>query len=412
MGRDMAPRAIHRLNSLSVARACARGYQADGGGLYLRVSASGTRSWVFRYAIEGRAHELGLGSFNDFTLAEARERARECRQQRARGIEPLEARRAAIADKKLEALQAITFQECAEKYIAAHEAGWKNQKHCYQWRSTLESYAFPVFGALPVAEIDTALVLKVVEPIWQDKTETASRLRGRIEAVLDWATARGHRSGDNPARWKGHLSNLLTPRRRLHGIRHQPALPYQELPEFVEKLRREAGSPARALEVLVLTAVRTGELLGAKWSEFDLAAKVWIVPAERMKGRRLGDRDHRVPLSDRAVEILRALPIEGDLVFPGRQVGKPLSSMSMAKVLKRMKVDGATAHGFRSTFRDWAAECTNFPNEVCEAALAHVVENKVEAAYRRGELFEKRRKLMEAWSTFAGGRCQPVWHAH
>lgn len=408
MGRDMS-RSIHRLNTLAVTRASARGYYPDGGGLYLRVSTSGTKSWVYRYTTAGCTHDVGLGSANDFTLAEARERARECRQQRARGADPLGERRAAEAEEKLEAVKVISFKECAEKYMAAHEAGWKNPKHAAQWHSTLENYAYPILGDLTVSEIDTTLVMKVLEQeiepgvtLWASRPETASRLRGRIEAVLDWAKARGYRSGENPARWKGHLSNLLASRKRLRSIQHHPALPYDELPAFIEKLRNESGTPSRALELVILTAVRTSELLGARWSEIDLDAKVWTIPAERMKGRREGEREHRVPLSPRAIEILGALPREGELVFPGERAGRPLSNMAMLKVLARMGHDNVTVHGFRSTFRDWAAERTNFPNHVVEMALAHVVADKVEAAYRRGELFEKRRRLMDAWASYAG----------
>lgn len=396
-------RSIHRLNTLAVNRAAARGYYPDGGGLYLQVSATGTKSWVYRYAA-GRTHDMGLGSVADFTLAEARERARECRQQRARGIDPIEARRTVTAETRIEETKTISFKVCAERFMAAHEAGWKNPKHRVQWRSTLEGYAYPTIGELSVAVIDTALVMKVLEQeaepgstLWASRTETASRLRGRIEAVLDWAKARGFRTGENPARWKGHLSNLLAPRNKLRSVKHHAALPFEELPAFMADLKVRPGAAARALELTILTALRTSEVICARRSEIDFGARVWTVPAERMKA----GKEHRVPLSERALALLKSLPIEGELLFPGERAGKPLSNMTMTKVLKRMGSGDLTVHGFRSTFRDWAADRTNFPSEVCEMALAHTIRDKVEAAYRRGDLFEKRRRLMDAWAAYA-----------
>jgi integrase len=296
----------------------------------------------------------------------------------------------------------MTFREGAETYIAAHKAGWKNPKHAAQWPATLATYVYPVFGDLPVQAIDTGLVMKALEPIWTAKPETATRVRGRIESVIDWATARGYRQGENPARWRGHLENLFPKKSKVRRVEHHPALPYDEIGAFTASLRGQGGIGARALEFLILTAARTGEVIGARWDEFDLAQKVWTVPAERMKA----GKEHRVPLSAPALAIVEAMreTRESEFVFPGGKRGKPLSNMAMLKLLKRMGRDDLTAHGFRSSFRDWAAESTGFPSEVVEMALAHMVGDKVEAAYRRGDLFAKRRQLMEAWARYCEAR--------
>ena len=390
-------REINRLNSLAVNRASKPGYYPDGAGLYLQVSPSGTKSWIYRYSAGGRSREMGLGSIAALGLSDARARAKECRHQRVMGIDPLETRRASTERQKLEDAKATTFSNAAAKYIAAHEASWRNEKHRAQWKSSLETYAFPVIGPLSVAAIDTLLVLKVLEPMWGTKTETATRVRGRIESVLNWAAARGLRQGENPARWKGHLDRLLPARGKVRTVRHHAALPYEELPTFMADLRARDGSAARALELTILTGLRTSEVIGACWPEFDLQRKVWTVPAERMKGK----REHRVPLSDRAISILTNFSREDEFLFPGERSGKPLSNMAMRATLKRMGRSDLTVHGFRSTFRDWAAERTNFQNHVVEMALAHTIGNKVEAAYRRGDLFEKRVRLMDAWAEYA-----------
>jgi integrase len=300
----------------------------------------------------------------------------------------------------LEAAKALTFKAAASAYVASHRAAWHNAKHAAQWESTLSTYAYPVIGALSVQAVDTALVLKVLEPIWTTKPETASRVRGRIEAVLDWARARGFRQGENPARWRGHLDNLLPARTKVRAVKHHAALPYDDVPAFMATLRQQEGTAARALEFTILTAGRTGETLGATFPEINTAERAWIVPAGRMKAR----KEHRVPLSDRAVELVelaRAVPGLSDRhIFPGERRDKSLSNMAMLQLLRRMGRDDVTVHGFRSSFRDWAAERTNFPNEVVEMALAHTVSRKVEAAYRRGDLFEKRRRLMAEWAAF------------
>jgi integrase len=391
-------RRLNRLTAVEVRAIDEKGMYHDGGGLYLQVSAAGARSWIFRFTLDGRAREMGLGPVHAIPLAEARKRAAECRRMRVDGVDPIEARSAHRGWKKLEAARAMTFDACAAAYIAAHNAGWRNAKHREQWRNTLSSYAGPVFGSLPVQSIDVGLVMKALEPIWHTKPETASRLRGRIEAVLDWATVRSYRNGENPARWRGHLDKLLPARSKVHKVKHHPALPYNEMADFTAALQNQEGVAARALEFLILTAARTGEVINAPWDEVDLNDKLWVVAPTRMKAQ----REHRVPLSAGAMAVLEQMKEirEGAFVFAGGKKGKPLSNMAMLAVLKRMGRTELTAHGFRSTFRDWAAECTNFPREVVEMALAHTIENKVEAAYRRGDLFQKRRQLMEAWAGF------------
>ena len=387
-----------KLTALKTDKVKASGYYGDGGGLFLQVSRYGTKSWVFRFKANGRLREMGLGSLDTYSLAEARERARNCRKLRDDGKDPIEERKVARLAVELEATKAMTFEQCAERHIAAHRAGWRNGKHRDQWSSTLETYVNPIIGALSVQAIDTTLVMKAVEPIWNEKPETASRVRGRIEAILDWATARGFRAGENPARWRGHLDKLLPKKTKVRRIEHHAALPYREIAAFVAELRPQEGIAARALEFAILTAARTGEVIGALWGELDLADRLWTIPAERMKA----DKEHRVPLSDAAIAILEDLQRvrQGDYVFPGGRAGRPISNMAMTMTLRRMGRGELTVHGFRSSFRDWAAERTGFPAEVAEMALAHAVSDKVEAAYRRGDLFQKRRQLTDAWARY------------
>jgi integrase len=340
---------------------------------------------------------MGLGPFPVVSLAAAREKAAECRRLTANGVDPIEARDAERAKDRAEAAKGVTFREAAERYIDNHRPGWRNGKHAAQWGSTLTAYAYPAVGSLPVHMIDTGLVLKALEPIWTAKPETASRVRGRIEAVLDWAASRGHRHGDNPARWRGHLKNLLPRRSKVEAVTHHAALPYAEVGRFMAALRRQEGVAAKALSFTILTAARTGEVIGARWNEFDIEAGVWTVPGSRMKS----GREHRVPLSKAALSILRSMEgVSEDYVFPGGRRGRGLSNMALLAVLKRMAHSNVTTHGFRSSFRDWCAEQTNFPREVAEMALAHTVGDKVEAAYRRGDLFQKRRALAEAWAAY------------
>ncbi len=391
-------RRLNKLTALAVEKKKEPGRYADGGGLYLQIGPSGSKSWLYRYTVDGQAREMGLGSLNAVSLSDARTKAADCRKARDRGLDPILARKADQAAARLSAAKSISFKECAEAYVDAHQATWRNAKHADQWRTTLRTYAEPTFGDLPVQDIDLTLVLKVLEPIWNAKPETATRLRGRIEAVLNWATVRGYRQGDNPARWRGHLDKVLPARGKVRAVKHHPALPYDEIGTFLDSLRAQDGIAARALEFLILTAARTNEVTGARWREFDLAEKVWTVPASRIKAK----REHRVPLSPRAQAIVSALKHDDQedqgFVFEGARSGKPLSNVSLLAVLKRMKRTDITAHGFRSTFRDWAAERTSFPREVAEMALAHAIGNKVEAAYRRGDLFNKRRRMMDAWA--------------
>lgn len=391
-------REIHRLSAPQVSKSKKPGLYADGGGLYLQISKSGARSWLFRYMLAGRSREMGLGPLRIVSLAEAREKAAHCRKLLQGKIDPIEARDSKRGHEALEAAKAVTFAECAQAYIDSHRAGWKNAKHAAQWETTLKTYVYPVFEKMPVQGIDTTLVLKVLEPIWTTKAETASRVRGRIESVLDWARVRGYRTGDNPARWRGHLAELLPPRSKVQTVQHHPALPYAEMAEFIAELRKPRGVAALALEFLILTAARTGEVIGAKPGEFDHKEKIWTVPAERMKAK----REHRVPLSPRAFKILEEVLTGngGSYVFPGARSKSPLSSMAMLALLERMGRPELTVHGFRSSFSDWAAERTNFPSEVREMALAHRIPDKAEAAYRRGDLFEKRRRLMTEWQRY------------
>jgi integrase len=374
----------------------------DGEGLWLQVSIAAdgkrcNRSWIFRYARHHRSHEMGLGSVNTFSLVEARERARKSRQLLADGIDPLDRRNTERAAQVIESAKAVTFEECAGRYIAAHRDTWRNAKHAAQWPQSLAKYVFPVIGRLPVATIDTALIMKTLTPIWEARPESGSRIRGRIESILDWATVSGFRQGENPARWSGHLEHLLAAPRKLRPVRHLAAMPWREVPAFITKLRAVDSTAARAFEYLVLTASRSSEVLGARWDEIDMAEKVWTVPGQRMKS----GREHQVPLPQRCIDILRevrAATTGSELVFPGR--AGQLAHSSFTWLLRTLGHGDVVAHGFRSAFRDWCGESTNFPREVAEAALAHATGDAVERAYRRGTALEKRRALMAAWAKF------------
>lgn len=394
------PKKAQELSALAVQRLTKTGMHAVGGvaGLYLQVLPSGARSWVLRSMIAGKRRDMGLGGFPDVTLAQAREKARKARDDIAMGIDPIEQRAAARSALLAARGSAITFEECARKYIDAKSPEWKNAKHAAQWSATLETYAFPTIGKLQVRDVALSHVMTILETdsLWTTKTETATRLRGRIESILDWATVRGYRHGENPARWRGHLDKLLPAPRKTAKVKHHRALPIDDMPAFVRDLRQRDGMAACALEFLILTAARSGEVRGMTWDEVDLQAGVWTVPGERMKA----GRTHRVPLSKRALEILHHLPrIDGcPLVFPAPRGGQ-LSDMTLTAVMRRMKVD-AVPHGFRSSFRDWVGERTAYPREVAEQSLAHAIENQVEAAYRRGDLFAKRARLMDDWARF------------
>jgi integrase len=373
---------------VQMAKKLAPGMYYAGGGLYLQKTARGA-SWIYRYRVDKRRiREMGIGSLDLYGLKEASALALDARRLRHQGIDPIEHRRAARAQAKLDEVKSLTFDAAAEQYAAAHRAGWRSSKHATQWLTSLATHASPIIGAMPVAAIDTPMVLKVLEPIWATKPETASRVRGRIEAVLDWAKVRGFRTGENGARWRGHLDHLLPPRAKVRRIRHHPALPYDQMPAFMAKLRSVAGLGARALEFLILTACRPGEVVNARRNQIDMQNKVWVIPPERMKS----GREHRVPLSSATLALLAGMNRKGERVFE--------TSQTMLLETIRNLHPGITVHGFRSTFRDWCAERTNFPSEVAEMALAHAVGDKVEAAYRRGDMFEKRRRLMQAWSEF------------
>jgi integrase len=393
---------------------------ADGDGLYLQVSGteSISKSWIYRFMLNGRSREMGLGALHTISLKLAREEAAECRRLRRDGVDPIEARRAERATARLQAAKSVMFKDCAASYIAAHKLSWTNAKHAAQWKATLATYADPIIGALPVQQIDTTLVMKVLEqevrdaatktaaPLWAARPETASRLRGRIEVVLDWAKVRGYRDGENPACWRGHLDKLLPQQSKVRRVRHHPALAFDELPNFIAAIQQQNGVTAKALEFLILTAARTSEVVGARPEE--IKGQVWTIPADRMKGK----KEHRVSLSGRAVEIIQQMKEHSsEYLFPGRKPGRPLSNMAMLELMRGMKREGgepwsdrhgdpAVPHGFRSTFRDWASEQTGYPREVIEMSLAHTITDKVEAAYRRGDLFEKRRRLMAEWSRF------------
>jgi len=401
-------RQLQRLTVLRVNKLSKTGLYGDGGGLALQITSSGGKSWLFRYMVAGKPFGMGLGPTHTVSLAEAREKALEARKLLINGINPLAAKKenkiaAVLADSKM-----INFDDCAAAYILAHKAGWKNAKHTDQWTISLNTYVSPVFGQLPVAEIDTGLVVKCLAPIWENKTETATRVRGRIESILGWATTSGYRTGDNPARWKGHLENLLATISKTSRTKNHPSLPWHRLGAFLADLRAREGVAARAVEFAILTASRSGEVRGARWSEFDLIGKTWTIPPERMKAK----REHQVPLSEPVIELLESLSIDSgsELVFVGRQ-NEPLSDMSLLSVIKRMnntdkpewvdeKGERVTVHGFRSSFRMWAAEKTNYPREVAEHALAHQLPNAVERAYQRGSQFVKRAGLMADWAAY------------
>jgi integrase len=409
-----------KLKTLTINRVLEPGRYGDGGGLYLLVGPTGAKSWVFRWKTDGKERSMGLGAFEAVSLADARIKADECRRLRGAGKDPLAEREGERQRAKLEAARAVPFKQCAETYISENEGSWKNDKHRQQWRNTLETYAYPLIGKTPVSGVDKSAVLQVLRQtvpalngkaagvFWLVRPETAARVRGRIELILDWATANDYRQGDNPARLRGCIGPAL-PKSRRRRTRHHPALPFALIPAFMADLRKQEGVPARALEFLILNAPRTTEVREAKLPEIDEGEALWTIPEERMKA----DKEHRVPLTVEALAVLKvaaALRLESEYLFPGRKRTQPLSNMAMLQLLRRMGYKDAkgqpiTVHGFRSTFKDWASECTQFPSEVSEMALAHTIDDEVEAAYRRGELLQKRRALMEAW---AGYCCSPV----
>ena len=391
-----------KLNSKQVENLAEAGTYDDGDGLRLMVKASGSKSWVFRYQFQGKRRDMGLGSFPAVTLKAARLAVADQRRQIAVGIDPMAARDAERERQqeaqRREALR-VTFKQAAADYIAAHRASWKNAKHAQQWENTLATYALPIIGHLPPADVTTTHVMEILRPIWATKTETASRVRNRIELVLDAAKAQGLREGENPARWRGHLDKLLPKRAMVQVREHHTALPWPKLPALMIELAKHDDLTYHAIRLTILTACRTSEVLKATWSEIDLESRTWTIPAVRMKAR----KEHRVPLCEATLDVLTRLPrIEGSpYLFPGARKGRPLSNMAMLMGLRRMGHNKLTMHGFRSTFRDWAAEKTHYPREVCELALAHTVATGAEAAYWRGDVFEKRRALMADWAAYA-----------
>lgn len=393
-------RSTNKLTALKISRTTKPGRYGDGLGLWLQVSKTGTKSWLFRYMRDGRAREMGLGPIHAVSLSDARMLAQEARAALAmKKVDPIDARSERRREEQLEIARRKTFRECTEAYFAAHRAGWKNAKHAQQWLSTLETYAFPVLGPLPVSVIDTDAVLRVLQPIWATKNETASRLRGRIENVLDYAKSKKLREGDNPALWRNHLKNLLPAKGKVAKVQHHKAMHYRDLPAFMARLRKQEFISARALEFTILTAARTGETIGADWSEFDLEGGLWIIPASRMKA----DKEHRVPLCTRGLEILDSLPRESRFVFPGARANKPLSNMAMLELLRGLDGNGATVHGFRSTFMDYGHDVIGCKKEMMDMALAHKVNDKTEAAYRRMDMLDRRRNLMAAWADYCNG---------
>jgi integrase len=399
------------LGALAVSQIKTRGIHFVGGvaGLAINVTKSGSRSWILRYQVGGKRRDKGLGGYPDVTLAQAKEAARAARAKIAHGVDPIEDGRALRSQLIASQISAITFSQAAKQYIDTHEGSWRNAKHTQQWRNTIQTYADPVVGRVLIRDVDLPQILKVLEPIWRTKTETASRLRGRMESVLDWASARGFRTESNPARWKGLLDKLLPSPGKIAKADHHRALPYADMPEFMKSLAEQQGIAPRALEFAILTACRSGEVRGAKWTEIDMDTGTWTVPAIRMKA----GKEHRVPLSAAALSIVKSQKESAfcDFVFPSsrsskKSEGSPLSDMALLAVLRRMEVP-AVPHGFRSSFRDWCAETTDYPREVAEMALAHTIGDKVEAAYRRGDLFDKRKQLMQGWANYANS-AQPI----
>jgi integrase len=391
---------VHQLTAIKVEKIRTPGMYADGAGLYLQVTGKKAKSWILRFSLRGKAREMGLGSLRKVSLADARRKAAECNRLVDDHIDPIEYRvKERAANALANSSRTITFAEAASIYIASHRRGLKNLKHAAQWATTIKTYAGPRLGRLSVADIDTDMILKVLEPIWMVKPETAKRVRGRIESILDWARVSGYRRGENPARWRGNLDKLLPKQSKVRRVKHHAAMPHADVPDFMEKLRQKDGSSVRALEYCILTASRTGEVLGAKPVEVDLREKLWTVPADRMKG----GKEHRVPL------CLRALELAGQgsdrYLFPSRyHSDKPLSNMAMLMLLDDLGAGEFTVHGFRSTFKDWARDRTRFDNYVVEAALAHVSGDKVETAYARSDVLEKRSKLMNAWAEYCAAK--------
>ena len=391
---------VKRLTDLKIKQLIEPAAYPDGNGLYLQVRKSGAKDWFYRYQVDGKGRKKGLGSYPTVSLSDARTKAQECHVLREKGVDPISHYKAVVAEQKLSEAKGLTFQECAEAYINARKAEWKNAKHHYQWHQSLNAYAYPVMGSLPVQNIDLGLVLKVLEPIWVIKTETATRVRQRIEVILDWAKVRQYREGENPARWRGHLDKILPSPNKIKTVIHQAAMDYRVLPEFYQSLWPCNKISKLALAFIIQTALRSKEVRYAEWDEFDMNDMVWTIPADRMKS----NKEHRVPLTAEMCRILELAKVyrHDNFVFPSTKKGQGISDTAVRKQLQAEYPD-LTVHGFRSSFRDWCAESTNYPRELAEKALGHVLRDKVEAAYQRGDLLEKRRDLMAGWSTYCKG---------
>lgn len=411
-----------KLNALKVSRATRPGLHGDGNGLYLQIGPTGKKAWIFRYTKEGKTRDMGLGSLDLVGLSEARAKSLDARKLLLDAIDPIEARKEAKQAAEAAAAQTVSFKDAAEQFIATNKSGWRNAKHAAQWTATLEAYAYPTIGTVSVADVAPSMVLKILEPIWSVKTETARRVRGRIEKILDWARARGLRAAENPARWRGLLEHMLPKLPKATLVQHHPALPYSAVAALMAEVAEQSGTAARALEFTMLTAARTSEVTGCRWEEIDIPLRTWTIPKTRIKA----GREHRVALSGAALDIVleQAKMRRNEFVFPGGREKRPLSNMAMAELLKRMRNANCsvamtqvsagvrkrhfTVHGFRSSFRDWAAEQSAHSAEVAEMALAHVVGDKVEAAYRRGDLLKKRFAMMEDWAAYCGRPARPT----
>lgn len=398
----MATRQLNRLTALGIGKLIDPGYYPDGGGLYLQISASGSRSWIYRFSIFGRAREMGLGPLSLVSLAAARKEAGECRAMVKQRIDPILARDKRVTQRAAENTESVTFKEAATAFIDARRSSWRNLKHAKQWTATMENYVYKELGHVDVRDIDTEMIVRILQPIWLKKGETARRVRGRVKAILDAETTLGHRSGENPARYVDHLDRVLPRTKKRQQVKHHPALAWEEMPAFFAALRARPKRTARMLRLLILTATRTNEVRFARPEEFDLDAKVWTIPGDRMKC----EVELRVPLCEEAVELVRAQIENGakhGWLFPGYKAGRPLSDMAMLNLLIRMDRHDITVHGFRSTFRDWIADCTDYPDSLAEQALAHTIGSMTESAYRRRDMLERRRGMMEDWAQYCAG---------
>jgi len=389
---------INKLTDRGIRSQNKPGRYADGNGLYLQVGKSGAKSWIFRYMLDGKSREMGLGSIRMETLSQARDKAKQCKKLLRCGTDPIRDRQERVAVEKADNKEMLSFQKCTEGYLNVHSSSWRSARHAEIWHSSIKRFAYPIIGPIHVNKIERSHILNILDPIWREKTETATRLRGRLESILNWATVKEYRKGDNPARWRGYLDQLLPKPSEIHTVKHFPALPYRDVGAFMNKLKARQALSASALRLIILTACRSIEVREAEWCEFDLQNKTWTIPVGRMKMK----KEHVIPLCKEALDIVKSIPrlSDSEHLFTGPNSGKPMSDVVFKKLMERMGVTGITTHGFRSTFRDWAAEQTSFPREVIEACLAHQLKDKAEAAYFRSNLLDKRRTLMKKWSDY------------